>query len=73
MTPSNYTREEEERVLEALRGGVEITCPRCGGKLASQHVPPKPELPYVRDRIWLICDGCHRSVVFDRRRVDELP
>ena len=71
MTPANYTRDEEERLLRALREGAGRMCPRCGRKLASQDVPPKSQLPYVRDRVWLICDTCQRSVVVDRRRFED--
>jgi len=71
MTTSNYTREEEERLLEALRSGSRPACPRCGSKLAEQPVFPMDGISYVRDRIWLTCEGCHRSLVLDKRRIDE--
>ena len=71
MTSSNYTREEEERLLGSLRSGEPLACPRCGAKLAEQSVAPMDGIPYVRDRLWLTCEGCHRSVVLDRRRIDD--
>ena len=71
MTSVNYTREEEERLLEGLRAGRVALCPRCGHRLVDQRVPPQDGVPYVRDRVWLTCEGCHRSLVLDRRRIDE--
>ena len=71
MTSANYTREEEDRLLAGLRAGRLPPCPRCGRRLADQRVPPREGVPYVRDRLWLTCEGCHRSLVLDRRRIDE--
>jgi hypothetical protein len=73
MRRSNYSREEEERLLASLRKGLPPECPRCGARLSDQRVPPRGELPYVRDRVWLVCSACRRSVVIDRRRVEENP
>ena len=71
MTTSNYTREEEERLLESLRARGRPVCPRCGGALSEQTVPHTEGVPYVRDRIWLTCEECRRSVVLDRRRFED--
>jgi hypothetical protein len=68
MTTSNYTREEEERLVEELRAGGTPVCPRCGGALSDRSVQPTEGVPYVRDRIWLTCEACRRSIVLDRRR-----
>jgi hypothetical protein len=73
MTPANYSRDEEERLLASLRGGDVPTCPRCGRRLAERAVPPRGELPYVRDRLWLACAGCRVSIVLDRRRIEDAP
>jgi hypothetical protein len=68
MTTSNYRREEEERLVEELRSGRTPVCPRCGGALSDRAVQPTEGVPYVRDRVWLTCGVCRRSVVLDRRR-----
>ena len=68
MTSSNYTRDEEDRLVEELRAGRTAVCPRCGGVLSDRRVQPPDAVPYVRDRVWLTCEGCRRSVVLDRRR-----
>jgi hypothetical protein len=70
MESANYSREEEERLARALRAGEPAACPRCGETLARSEVPPRAGLPYVRDRVWLACAPCHRSLVLDRRRVE---
>jgi hypothetical protein len=68
----NYNAEERERLRSAFRGGPDISgeaagpvCPACGGVIAVRSVPAKPELPYVRRRVWLICSGCKRSLTLE--------
>jgi len=68
--------EEERRRIAALVGGGERAppCPRCGRPLQLREIPPRADLPYVRSRLWLLCDRCEATAVFDRRaleRVDE--
>lgn len=67
---ANYTPEEEGRIVEALRSGDPPDCPRCGDRLEPRDVPPRPEVAYVRDRLWLACPGCRRGFVVDRRRLE---
>jgi hypothetical protein len=60
-----YTREQR-RALEAdVRQGRPLHCPACGAELARREIHPRPELPYVRRRAWLICPNCRRSAVVD--------
>jgi hypothetical protein len=65
-----YTLEEETRLAGLLSERREPRCPRCGAAMARQDVSEPEGVSYVRDRIWLICGGCKRSVVLDRRRVE---
>ena len=30
-------------------------------------VPPRSDVAYVRDRVWLACPACGRTLVIDRR------
>lgn len=69
MPSVNYTPDEEVRLKDLLSRERELACPRCGGGMDRQSVPPRPEVAYVRDRILVICRGCQRSAVFDRRRL----
>ena len=70
MEASSYTTEEEARIVDALRGGDRPSCPRCGQRLESRNVPPRAGVAYVRRRLWLLCGGCRRSFVVDRRRLE---
>lgn len=69
MNENVYTRDEEEGLIRALRAGRPAVCPRCDLHLVRRDVPPRPEVAYVRHRLWLSCPGCGRSFVVDRRRV----
>lgn len=74
MDPSrsgaNYSAPEEDTIVETLRSSGAPTCPRCGGTMVERDVPPREGVAYVRRRIWLVCEGCRRSFVVDRRRVE---
>lgn len=69
MRPSNYTAEEEGRIVEALRSGEVPVCPRCDAPMEARDVPPRPGVAYVRHRLWLVCAECRRSYVVDRKRL----
>jgi len=68
--PSNMAEQfephEVERIRAALAGGSNAVCPRCGGRFDRTDVPPRNDVPYVRDRIWLICATCGAGLVIDR-------
>ena len=68
---ANYTPAEEQEVIRSLREGRAAACPRCGAVLERREVPPREGVPYVRDRLWLVCGTCARSVVVDARRTRE--
>lgn len=68
---ANYDRDEKAEILAALRRGEDgPACPACATTLVRRGVPPKEEVAYVRDRIWLLCPSCRRSAVFDRSEVE---
>jgi hypothetical protein len=64
-----YTPQERHVLERALARG-ERACPRCAGALELRDVPPRAEVAYVRDRVWLTCGACGASTVIDRRRID---
>jgi len=64
--PDSYTISERQAIADGLRSGGPATCPRCGGPLDEWPVPPRGDVSYVRDRVWLVCGPCARSVVLDR-------
>ena len=63
--PETYTGAE----VRALSAAAEdhLVCPRCGSPLDRRPIPPRPDVSYVRTRLWVVCPGCHRSAVVDRR------
>jgi len=75
MTPSrhpeqgsdHFTSDEERRIARDIGDGSEPVCPRCGTSLDEWSVAPRPDVSYVRSRLWLVCPSCHRSLVLDRR------
>jgi hypothetical protein len=66
-TPEGFTRGEELALREALHEGRVAMCPECAVALDEWPVRPRPDVSYVRDRLWLVCPSCRRSVVLDRR------
>ena len=66
-TSGAFTAEEEQRLAEALRRGDRAVCPRCGVSLDEWPIPPRSDVSYVRQRVWLVCPACRRKVVLERR------
>lgn len=63
-----FSRAEEDRIRRSVdQDGGPIPCPRCGGGLDVRGIPPRADVAYVRDRILLVCNGCGRTLVVDRR------
>ncbi len=62
-----FTQDELRALAAALGGGRPLTCPRCATPLDRRPVPPRRDVPYVRDRLWLVCPACHSTGVLDRR------
>lgn len=62
-----FSHEAVRRLGEAVRAGDAVSCPECATPLDSRRVPPRPDVSYVRDRVWLVCPSCHRTAVVDRK------
>lgn len=54
-------------LTRALREGRPLICPDCAVPLDRRPVPPRRDVSYVRDRVWLVCPRCASTVVLDRR------
>ena len=67
--PEAFSPEEARALAEAVRSGRATKCPRCGILLDERPVPPRGDVSYVRDRIWLVCPSCRRTTVLERREV----
>jgi len=65
--PERFTPEQERRLADEVREGGPTACPACGGPLDQRPIPPRSDVSYVRDRVWLVCPACRRSAVLDRR------
>lgn len=65
-----YSSDEKEDLARDLVRKGEAECPRCGVAVERRSVPPRSEVAYVRDRIWVVCSECGASAVFDRREVE---
>jgi hypothetical protein len=52
----------------SFRAGREVVCPRCSVVMDRRRVPPRSDVSYVRDRVWLTCPSCRNTLVLDRRR-----
>lgn len=64
----DFSPEETERLAEAIGAGLSPMCPTCIVPLDATKVPPRADVSYVRDRVWLVCASCHRRAVLDRPR-----
>jgi len=65
--PHSFTDEETHALLQAFLEGRSLLCPRCGVPVDARAIPPRRDVSYVRDRLWLVCPRCQRTTVFDRR------
>ena len=66
-TPEAFTHEQVRELGRDVRAGVRPACPVCAVPLDERSVPPREDVSYVRDRVWLVCPSCRRSAVVDRR------
>ncbi|MBM4182991.1 MAG: hypothetical protein FJ207_02065 [Gemmatimonadetes bacterium] len=66
-TPGAFTPDQLAELARRARHEGRLQCPVCDAVLDQRAIPPRPDVSYVRDRIWLVCPACHRSGVLDRR------
>jgi len=65
--PKPYSHDDVRTLEVALAGGHPLVCPGCGAPLDRREVPPRKDVSYVRDRVWLVCSRCHANTVLDLR------
>lgn len=63
----SYGSRDAAEMRRAFRSGEAVECPRCGVAMDRRPVPPRTDVSYVRDRVWLLCPGCRGTLVMDRR------
>jgi hypothetical protein len=62
-----FTDAETRELGRAFLANGPLLCPRCLVLLDRRRVPPRRDVSYVRDRLWLVCPTCRRTAVLDRR------
>jgi len=66
---ARYTSEEEKALRETAVAGEAPVCPRCQVRMTHREIGGGSfGLGYQRQREWLLCPQCKRSVMYDRRR-----
>jgi len=66
---AQFDPEEQRTILAAVSAGEKPVCPRDGTSMTSRAIGGGSfGLGYARQREWLICPACRRSLIFDRRR-----
>lgn len=66
---ARFTRPEEQALQAAMAAGTPPVCPRCAVAMTSRAIGGGSfGLGYRRQRAWLLCPSCRRSVLFDSKR-----
>jgi hypothetical protein len=66
---AQFEPAEQQAIRAAVTAGEKPICPRDGTPMTSRAIGGGSfGLGYARQREWLICPECKRSVIFDRRR-----
>ena len=66
---ARYTTDEERALREAAIAGETPLCPRCNVRMTHREIGGGSfGLGYHRQREWLLCPSCKRSVMYDRKR-----
>ena len=70
MTDSaRFSADEERAIREAAIAGAAPECPRCVVRMTHREIGGGSfGLGYHRQREWLLCPSCKRSVMYDRKR-----
>lgn len=66
---AQFTTDEERVVREAYTRDGHADCPRCAVRMHERAIGGGSfGLGYARQREWLLCPQCKRSVLFDLKR-----
>ncbi len=69
ITPP-FSAEDVREIRRSLAEDPDVgslPCPVCGALMLTRAVEPRPDVPYVRRRIRVVCPDCGRSGAIDRR------
>ncbi len=66
---AQFEPDEQKAIRAAVMAGLKPICPRDGSAMTVREIGGGSfGLGYARQREWLICPTCRRSVIFDRKR-----
>lgn len=66
---AQFDAAEQKAILAQVTAGEPPTCPRDGAAMTTRAIGGGSfGLGYARQRQWLICPTCKRSLIFDRKR-----
>lgn len=66
---AGYEASEERAMRERFAAGERVRCPRCDVLMVAREIGGGSfGLGYRRQREWLHCPQCRRSVLFDVKR-----
>ncbi|MDQ2664711.1 MAG: hypothetical protein M3Z05_01770 [Gemmatimonadota bacterium] len=68
-TPAQFDAEEQKTIIALVAAGEKPACPRDGTLMTTRSIGGGSfGLGYSRQREWLICPTCRRSLIFDMKR-----
>ena len=66
---AQFESEEQKGIIAQVAAGEKPTCPRDGTQMTKRSIGGGSfGLGYSRQREWLICPTCRRSLIFDLKR-----
>jgi hypothetical protein len=66
---AQFEAAEQKAILAQVAAGEAPTCPRDGSRMTTRSIGGGSfGLGYSRQREWLICPMCRRSLIFDQKR-----
>lgn len=68
-THAQFESDEQKAIIAQVGAGEKPTCPRDGTRMTKRSIGGGSfGLGYSRQREWLICPTCRRSLIFDLKR-----
>ena len=66
---AQFDADEQKAIIAQITSGEKATCPRDGTRMTKRSIGGGSfGLGYSRQREWLICPTCRRSLIFDLKR-----
>lgn len=66
---AQFDADEQKAIIAQVAAGEKPTCPLDGAQMTKRSIGGGSfGLGYSRQREWLICPTCRRSLIFDQKR-----